>query len=135
MSSSLLRPISMIGVMQAGGSYVPIDPAAPWTRIKYIINDANIGTGFHLFMILRECIYQLEVYVPRYGQELEQAKRLQRLAVRRFGGVKRRAEAEPRADLSSIALQAVQTRRAGDAEFARFATYSEIAASRQLRKA
>jgi hypothetical protein len=44
--------------------------------------DANIGTGFHLFMILRECIYQLEVYVPRYGQELEQAKRLQRLALR-----------------------------------------------------
>ncbi len=44
--------------------------------------DANIGTGFHLFMILRECIYQLEVYVPRYGQELEQAKRFQRLAVR-----------------------------------------------------
>jgi hypothetical protein len=44
--------------------------------------DANIGTGFHLFMILRECIYQLEVYVPKYGQELEQAKRLQRLAVR-----------------------------------------------------
>lgn len=44
--------------------------------------DANIGTAFHLFMILRECIYQLEVYVPRYGQELEQAKRLQRLALR-----------------------------------------------------
>jgi hypothetical protein len=44
--------------------------------------DANIGTGFHLFMILRECVYQLEVYAPRYGKELAQAKRLERLALR-----------------------------------------------------
>jgi hypothetical protein len=33
-------------------------------------------------MILRECVYQLEVYAPRYGQELAQAKRLERLALR-----------------------------------------------------
>jgi hypothetical protein len=46
--------------------------------------DADIGTGFHMFMILRECLYQLEVYAPRYGTELEQAERLEKLA-RRIG--------------------------------------------------
>jgi hypothetical protein len=46
--------------------------------------DSNIGTGFHLFMILRECLYQLEVYAPRHGQELEQAERIEYLA-RRVG--------------------------------------------------
>jgi hypothetical protein len=46
--------------------------------------DSNIGTGFHMFLILRECLYQLEVYAPRYEAELEQAKRLEYLA-RRIG--------------------------------------------------
>jgi hypothetical protein len=46
--------------------------------------DSNIGTGFHLFMILRECIYQLEVYAPRYGLELKQAERIEYLS-RRIG--------------------------------------------------
>ncbi len=46
--------------------------------------DSNIGTGFHLFMILRESLYQLEVYSPRYGAELEQAERIGYLA-RRIG--------------------------------------------------
>jgi hypothetical protein len=41
--------------------------------------DSNIGTGYHMFMILRECIYQLEVYAPQYGQELEQAERIESL--------------------------------------------------------
>ena len=44
--------------------------------------DSNIGTGFHLFMILRECLYQLEEYSPRYGAELEQAERIEYLAHR-----------------------------------------------------
>jgi hypothetical protein len=46
--------------------------------------DSTIGTGFHMFMILRECLYQLEVYTPRYGAELEQVERLEELA-RRLG--------------------------------------------------
>ncbi len=46
--------------------------------------DSTIGTGFHMFMILRECLYQLEVYAPRYGTELEQAGRLEGL-VRQAG--------------------------------------------------
>mgnify|MGYP001396240592 CR=1 FL=1 len=46
--------------------------------------DSTIGTGFHMFMILRECLYQLEIYAPRYGIELEQAERLEELS-RRIG--------------------------------------------------
>jgi hypothetical protein len=46
--------------------------------------DSTIGTGFHMFMILRECLYQLEVYAPRYEAELAQAERLEELA-RRVG--------------------------------------------------
>jgi hypothetical protein len=46
--------------------------------------DSTIGTGFHMFMILRECLYQLEVYAPRFEAELEQTERLEDLA-RRIG--------------------------------------------------
>lgn len=46
--------------------------------------DSYVGAGFHLFMILRESLYQLEFYAPRYGQELEQAERIEYLA-RRVG--------------------------------------------------
>jgi hypothetical protein len=46
--------------------------------------DSTLGTGFHMFMILRECLYQLEVYAPRYGAELEQAELLEELS-RRVG--------------------------------------------------
>lgn len=31
--------------------------------------DSCVGTGFHLFMILREALYQLEFYVPQFVQE------------------------------------------------------------------
>jgi amino acid adenylation domain-containing protein len=44
MSSSLSCPIAIISILQAGGVYVPIDPSLPLERIKYIINDAGIGT-------------------------------------------------------------------------------------------
>jgi len=54
--------------------------------------DANIGTGFHLFMILRECIYQLEVYAPWYIRELELAERLESLS-RRIGSALHEEEA------------------------------------------
>jgi hypothetical protein len=49
--------------------------------------DSTIGTGFHMFMILRECLYQLEVYAPRYGVELEQAARLEELSRRVASGL------------------------------------------------
>ncbi len=44
--------------------------------------DSYIGTGFHLFMILRESVYQLEFYVPEYLQELEYLTRIDYLTKR-----------------------------------------------------
>jgi hypothetical protein len=44
--------------------------------------DSYIGTGFHLFMILRESVYQLEYYVPQYLNELEYLERIEALTGR-----------------------------------------------------
>ncbi len=41
--------------------------------------DSYIGTGFHLFMILRESVYQLEYYVPDYINEMEYLTRIEGL--------------------------------------------------------
>ena len=42
--------------------------------------DSCVGTGFHLFMILRESLYQLEFYVPQYAQEHELLDKIETLA-------------------------------------------------------
>lgn len=44
--------------------------------------DSYIGTGFHMFMILRESFYQLEYYVPQYLRELEYLDRIEYLTQR-----------------------------------------------------
>jgi hypothetical protein len=44
--------------------------------------DSYIGTGYHLFMILRESVYQLEHYVPDYIIELEYLNRIEYLTQR-----------------------------------------------------
>jgi hypothetical protein len=44
--------------------------------------DSYIGTGFHLFMILLESVYQLENYVPQYRSELEYLERIEYLTNR-----------------------------------------------------
>jgi hypothetical protein len=44
--------------------------------------DSYIGTGFHLFMILLESVYQLENYVPQYRSELEYLQRIEYLTDR-----------------------------------------------------
>jgi hypothetical protein len=44
--------------------------------------DSYIGTGFHLFMILLESVYQLENYVPQYRRELEYLERIEYLTGR-----------------------------------------------------
>ncbi len=44
--------------------------------------DSYIGTGFHLFMILLESLYQLENYVPLYHSELEYLERIGSLTSR-----------------------------------------------------
>jgi hypothetical protein len=44
--------------------------------------DSYVGTGFHLFMILRESVYQLEYYVPQYLSELQYLDRIEALTSR-----------------------------------------------------
>jgi hypothetical protein len=44
--------------------------------------DSYIGTGYHLFMILLESVYQLENYVPQYRSELEYLNRIEYLTER-----------------------------------------------------
>jgi hypothetical protein len=44
--------------------------------------DSYIGTGFHLFMILLESVYQLENYVPQYRNELEYLQRIESMTSR-----------------------------------------------------
>ncbi len=43
--------------------------------------DSYVGTGFHMFMILRESLYQLEFYAPGSQSGREQVDRLERLAL------------------------------------------------------
>jgi amino acid adenylation domain-containing protein len=42
MNKCLEMPISVHGIMKAGAAYVPIDPAAPAARLKYIIHHCGI---------------------------------------------------------------------------------------------
>src|SRR3977135_598637 len=39
--------VSMLGVLKAGGVYVPLDPQAPADRIGYIISNCGIKVPFH----------------------------------------------------------------------------------------
>lgn len=42
--------------------------------------DSYIGTGFHLLLILRESLYQIERYSPQYEKEQEEIGRIEELA-------------------------------------------------------
>jgi len=44
MSQSLYRPIAILGALEAGAGYVPMDPSLPHDRLKYMIKDACTGT-------------------------------------------------------------------------------------------
>jgi amino acid adenylation domain-containing protein/non-ribosomal peptide synthase protein (TIGR01720 family) len=36
--------IGLLGILEAGGAYVPIDPAYPAERVAYMLDDAGVGT-------------------------------------------------------------------------------------------
>ncbi|MCX6581121.1 MAG: amino acid adenylation domain-containing protein [Candidatus Aminicenantes bacterium] len=43
MSQPVYRQVAVLGILKAGGAFVPLDPAIPPERIEYIINDARMG--------------------------------------------------------------------------------------------
>ncbi len=55
-------------------------PAALKAAIEARAIDSYIGTGFHLLLILRESLYQIERYTPELVQEKEELARLTELA-------------------------------------------------------
>lgn len=44
MNKSLELPTALYGILKAGAAYVPIDPAAPIARLRFILNDCGIRT-------------------------------------------------------------------------------------------
>lgn len=66
--------------------------------------DSYVGTGFHLFMILRESVYQLEHYVPLFQQERRYIRQMESLAAR-FGYQPGGEELEKLARLKEIDKQ------------------------------
>lgn len=56
---SLDLPVAQLGILLAGGAYVPIDPSYPSGRIQYMINDCGaevlITKGIHAENINRSC--------------------------------------------------------------------------------
>ena len=62
------RQVALLGILKAGGAFVPLDPATPAERIEYIINDARIGVvisrktsfkGFESFAVGMRSLSQL----------------------------------------------------------------------------
>jgi amino acid adenylation domain-containing protein len=43
MSPLLVRPVAVLGILKAGGTYVPLDPLLPQQRLKYMIRDSYIN--------------------------------------------------------------------------------------------
>jgi acyl-CoA synthetase (AMP-forming)/AMP-acid ligase II len=42
MHKAIELPVALYGVLKAGGAYVPIDPSAPRSRIRFILQDCGI---------------------------------------------------------------------------------------------
>src|SRR5687767_12771695 len=42
MNKGLELPIAVYGILKAGAAYVPIDPAAPLSRVRFIIDDCGL---------------------------------------------------------------------------------------------
>jgi amino acid adenylation domain-containing protein len=54
--------VGMLGVLKAGGAYLPLDPAYPQERIAYMLKDAEVSTVFtqkHLAPNLNEDVAQV----------------------------------------------------------------------------
>ena len=43
MQRGLDMPIAMLGIMKAGGAYLPLDPEYPPDRLDFMLKDAAVG--------------------------------------------------------------------------------------------
>ncbi|WP_342332928.1 amino acid adenylation domain-containing protein [Pedobacter sp. FW305-3-2-15-E-R2A2] len=50
--------IGLLGILKSGGAYVPIDPAYPKERIRYMVEDAGIG----LLLTQTDYMFELDYY-------------------------------------------------------------------------
>ncbi|WP_342332930.1 amino acid adenylation domain-containing protein [Pedobacter sp. FW305-3-2-15-E-R2A2] len=50
--------IAILGILKSGGAYVPIDPAYPKDRIRYMVEDAGIG----LLLTQTDYMFELDYY-------------------------------------------------------------------------
>lgn len=63
-----------------GSNQTPTTPSALTAAIEARFIDSYIGTGFHLLLILRESLYQIERYTPELEKEKEEITRIMDLA-------------------------------------------------------
>lgn len=57
LNRSLDMLISILGILKAGGSYLPIDPKFPYERIKYLLNDSRAA-----ILITEQSLYEQVPY-------------------------------------------------------------------------
>lgn len=56
--------VGILGILKAGGSYIPLDPAYPVDRLRYILNHANIHTLLTEDRVSTELIPCLDSSLP-----------------------------------------------------------------------
>lgn len=61
MERSVEMVVAVLGVLKAGGAYLPLDPVYPSERIAYMLEDANVG----VLLTQRELIAQLPRHKAR----------------------------------------------------------------------
>jgi len=58
---SLEMAVGMLGIMKAGGAYLPVDPGHPQERIKYMLTDSNSRILLTSSYLSAKCQFNLEV--------------------------------------------------------------------------
>src|SRR6185312_5342879 len=72
---SLNTLVGILAVLKAGAAYVPMDPAYPWERLKFIMDDAEVPlviTERSVASKLREApqvLFDLDDWCPTLEQE------------------------------------------------------------------
>jgi len=64
LNKSIESIISLLGILKAGAAYVPIDPRAPVSRVKYVIKNCEIECLITSFQNVKKFLSDLEVDSP-----------------------------------------------------------------------